>query len=239
MPASAARPPVVGIAGELWEITTALGRTTFHGAREAYVDAVTRAGGVAVVLPVVDAALAGAVCRSVDAIVLTGGGDVDPHRYGADPVPEVEDVSERRDAFELALVAEALGAGLPILAICRGMQVLNVALGGSLVQHLADPSHNDVPGQCGDAHLVTVATGSALHGIVGEARIAVNSLHHQAVDRLGDGARACAWSDDGTVEALELDGAKVVGVQWHPELRAHTSDHRALFGWLVEAAVRA
>jgi putative glutamine amidotransferase len=190
-----------------------------------YCEQVTAAGGVPVLLPPVPG-IAAAVSR-LDALVLTGGGDIDPAAYGAAPHPRTGGVSAQRDRAELELLAAALAAGLPVLGICRGLQLLNVARGGTLHQHLADlgpsddPGHTPAPGTFG-AHPVKVAAGSMLAGILaGGSPLSVATAHHQAIDRLGAGLTATAWTDDGITEAVELAGEDhhpfVLAVQWHPE----------------------
>lgn len=209
-----------------------------------YVDAVHAAGG----LPLVVAPPEGAFTDGVDmpgwaagvvgaaaALVLTGGGDVDPVRYGGVADDHLGGVLPGRDAAELVLAATALDAGLPVLAICRGMQVLNVALGGDLVGHVPDVIGTDVhrraPGTYGAVGVQT-AVGSTVHRLLGP-QASVPCSHHQAVGRLGDGLVATAWADDGLVEAVERRGGGfVVGVQWHPEER----DGAALFEAVVAAA---
>jgi putative glutamine amidotransferase len=204
----------------------------------AYCDAVTAAGGLPVMLP---CALGSTeVLERCDALVLTGGADVDPQRYGADPHPEVYGVDPRRDAVELALIDTALARGIPILAVCRGMQVLNVALGGTLVQHIdpADGEHHaawDL--QVDEAvHEVEFTVGSTASACFGSA-LGVNSLHHQALDRLGHGLVATGWAADGTIEAAEVPGRPLLAVQWHPELMAVQPD--PAFRWIVEQALNA
>jgi gamma-glutamyl-gamma-aminobutyrate hydrolase PuuD len=183
-----------------------------------YIDIVAAAGGVPVVLPpLVEAA--GAVAR-LDALLLSGGGDVAPDRYGATPHTRTGRPDPQRDAAELAALDAALAAGLPVLGVCRGAQLLNVAGGGTLHQHLPDvvghDGHNPTPGAFTD---VDVRLDPA--GRVGAAigpRLRVRCHHHQAVDRLAPGLVATGWAADGTVEAVE-DATRwfVVGVQWHPE----------------------
>jgi putative glutamine amidotransferase len=203
-----------------------------------YLQQVTAAGGIPVLLPPLPG-VAAAVTR-LDGLILTGGGDVDPGRYGEAPHPRTTRVSEPRDAAELELVGAALGAGLPVLGICRGMQLLNVARGGTLRQHLPeDAGHASVPGTFG-SHPVRVAPGTRLAGILGDdaGELDVPTAHHQGVGALGDGLVATAWAADGVIEAVELAGAGsgepdpfVVAVQWHPEA---STDRR-----LVEALVAA
>ena len=187
-----------------------------------YIDALHRAGAVeAAMLAVpIDGTAARARLERVDGLVLTGGPDVDPSRYGQSPHPETYGVSAVRDHFEEALALAALEVGMPVLAICRGIQVLNVALGGSLVQHLPDiTSQVHRPGA---RHAVDVTPGSRIHAALGTERAIGLSWHHQAIDRLGAGLVVTGRADDGTVEAVELEGPVdgapwVVGVQWHPE----------------------
>jgi putative glutamine amidotransferase len=233
--------PLIAISGRRWPGSTisglpdnfaALGVDLHIGA---YADSVDAAGGVPVLLPCSDAALQ--ALDHVHGLVMTGGSDVDPQRYGAEPHPEVYGVDAERDRVELALVARALEIGLPVLAICRGMQVLNVALGGTLVQHL-DPGvgdHHAAWNVDADSlvHEATFAHDSLVASCYGVAA-AVNSLHHQALDRLGDGLVATGWSSDGTIESAECPGHPVLAVQWHPELvRGHPEPS---FAWLIRTA---
>jgi putative glutamine amidotransferase len=227
-------------------ITAAPGRNGDRPAEvlnRAYVDAVVRVGALPLVLPVLDPAYTGTVLDAVDALVLSGGGDVDPRRYGQDPVPEVYGVDERRDEWELALARAALGRGVPVLAVCRGMQVLNVAFGGTLVQDLASITEDDHRvAELRDrvVHHVDVEPVSKLVEVLGAERIGANTLHHQAVCDVGAGLRAVAWAHDGTIEAIESEDARpVLGVQWHPELLVHRTPHRRLFEWVVQEARRA
>jgi putative glutamine amidotransferase len=203
-----------------------------------YTDAIAAAGGIPVLLPPVPA-IEDALAR-LDGLLLSGGGDIDPARYGAVPAPQLTSVREERDAAEFALLDAALSLRLPVLGICRGLQVINVARGGSLHQHLPDvvghEGHAPVPGGFGE-HPVQVAPGSRLSGILDRAGglpIATPTHHHQAVDRLGKGLTATAWAADGTVEAFEADGGDsfLVAVQWHPE----AGDDPSLFRAMVAAA---
>lgn len=179
----------------------------------AYVRAVVKAGGLPVLLPVVDVADLGALLDMVDGLVVSGGGDVDPALYDEEAVESVGGVDRPRDDFDIALWHAVLERPLPTLGICRGTQILNVALGGSLLQ--------DIDGHSSTDHRVSTAGGESF---------TVNSLHHQAIDRLGDGVRVTARSDDETVEGIEVTGAAhVVAVQWHPELLRHEPAQLALF----------
>jgi putative glutamine amidotransferase len=198
-----------------------------------YVDQVALAGGAPVMLPPVPGAES-AIGR-LDGLILSGGPDIEPARYGAQPGPETTIVRRGRDAAEIAFFLAALSAGIPVLGICRGMQLMNVALGGTLIQHLPDvvghDEHSPVPGAMG-SHQVTVGPGARLAGILGEDARVVPTHHHQGVDKLGAGLIPTAWALDGTVEAVERDGPFAVGVQWHPE----AGDDPALFLALIEAA---
>jgi putative glutamine amidotransferase len=192
--------------------------------REDYVRSVEQAGAVPVALPPAEAGDAPLVLDRLDGLVLSGGVDVDPVLYGREPHPKLARVDRRRDDFELALVAEALRRDLPVLGICRGQQVLNVARGGTLVQDI--PSQwtgamgHDVRGRrWRRAHDVDVLPGTRLRAVLGRDVVPVNSFHHQAVEDLGDGLVVSARCPaDGMIEGVELPSARfVVAVQWHPE----------------------
>jgi len=203
-----------------------------------YIRALEQAGGVPLLIPA-QASLPTLVALMgvADGLVLTGGGDVNPARYGKERHPAVAGVSDERDAAEEAVLNLALDRGLPIFAICRGMQLLNVALGGTLVQ--------DLPGEFPDAlvhgprsdHSVSIAPDSRLARLIAMEAAGVNSRHHQAVKKLGEGLKAVAWSPDGVIEGIEMPGRWVVGVQWHPEDMVEDSEaSRRLFAGVVEAA---
>jgi putative glutamine amidotransferase len=194
---------------------------------------VQRAGGLAAMLPPDDPAYAAAAVARLDGLVIAGGPDVEPVRYGAEPHPRTGPPARERDAWELALIDAALTARVPLLGICRGMQLLNVALGGTLVQHL--DGHAEVVGVFGN-HAVKPVPGSLYAAVVPD-ETSVPAYHHQAVDRLGEGLVPSAYADDGTVEALELPSGEgwVLGVQWHPEMGEDVRVMRAL----VEASARA
>jgi putative glutamine amidotransferase len=198
-----------------------------------YVRQVSAAGGIPLLLPPIPDDVE--VLGRLDAVVLAGGADVDPERYGAERSPRSGPAAADRDEAELALLEAAVSRDLPVLAVCRGLQLLTVLRGGSLVQHLPDVVGNDAhvpsPGTYGD-NAVRIAPGSRLAGLLGTKAVWA-CHHHQAVDRLGEGLTAVAWAEDGTVEAAELDGARfVVGVQGHPEV----GDDARLFEGLVEVA---
>lgn len=229
------RRPVVGLTTYaertrfgVWDVDAAV----LH---QSYVDCVVRAGGVPVLLPPTGEGHR-EVLSLLDALVLTGGADVEPARYGRTAHPSTVTRAARDDA-EFALVDAALAASMPVLGVCRGMEVLNVALGGTLVQHLPDTgttAHQPAIATFGRT-VVTLAEGSRAAAILGN-ETDCRCYHHQAVDSLGDGLCAVGWAADGTVEAVELPGDRfVLGVQWHPE--QDSADLR-LFGALVEAAGR-
>ena len=196
-----------------------------------YVRAVERAGGRAVLIPPDDEGNE-EVLDALDGLIFSGGNDMGAETYGAAPDPATNGVNARRDSGELALLTAALARDLPVLAICRGVEVLNVVRGGDLVQHLPDvvgsEAHRAVVGEFSQ-HPVRVLSDSRL----GEVRGDVMSHHHQGLGRIGDGLREVAWAEDGVVEAVE-DPAKsfVIGVLWHPE----AGEDQRLFEQLVEAA---
>lgn len=191
---------------------------------------VQRAGGLAAMLPPDDPERAAEAVARLDGLVIAGGPDVEPVRYGAEREERTGPPAPDRDAWELALIDAALAAGVPLLGICRGMQLLNVALGGTLVQHI--DGHAEVVGVFG-GHAVKPVPGSLYAGVVPEETF-VPTYHHQAVDRLGEGLIPSAYAADGTVEAVELPSANwVLGVQWHPEMGDDVRVMRAL----VEAAM--
>jgi putative glutamine amidotransferase len=216
------------------------GPTLLHTANRFYVDSVVRAGGVPVVLPVLAPELAGDALAGVDGLVLTGGGDVAPDVYGQEAVDETHGVDARRDAWEVALLRVALDRKLPLLATCRGIQVLNVALGGTLVQHVpaaTGAGHGFAARYAETVHPVRLDPACRLARVLGTTEVQVNSLHHQAVDAVGVGVRAVGWAPDGTIEAVEVEGhPELVAVQWHPELLEDDPVHQGLFHALVETA---
>lgn len=177
---------------------------------------VQRAGGLAVMLPPDTPERAAAAVARIDGLVVAGGPDVDPSRYGAERSPLTGPPAPERDTWELALIEAALAARVPLLGVCRGMQLLNVALGGTLVQHI--DGHADGVGIFG-RHSVKPVPGTLYAAAVPE-ETSVPTYHHQAVDRLGKGLAVSAYAEDGTVEAIELPESDgwVVGVQWHPEM---------------------
>lgn len=211
----------------------------------AYPDAAQRAGAVPVVIP----PLRGPdeiepLLHRLGGLLLSGGPDVHPAAYGHAPHPALGPTEPDLDAFELELLRRADAIGMPILALCRGAQVLNVARGGTLVQDLPDAvgtavGHRQSEPGTQVTHPVAIAAGTRLEAIMGAGEHEVNSFHHQAADELGRGLRAAAWSPDGVVEAIEaVDREFVVGVQWHAESLVDRADNCALFEAWVDAAAR-
>jgi putative glutamine amidotransferase len=204
-----------------------------------YSAAIQRAGALALILPPDDAVVSApdSLLDRIDALLLAGGADVDPATYGAAPHPEVRFTWPERDRFEVALARRALDRAMPLLGVCRGMEILNVALGGTLLQHLDDvigtDQHRHTPGAFGD-HEVRLEPGSRAARAAGSERTIVKSHHHQGIDQLGEGLVATGWSmNDELIEAIELPGeGYALGVLWHPE---EDGESRVIAS-LVEAA---
>jgi putative glutamine amidotransferase len=209
-----------------------------------YVRAIEAAGGLPVVLPALDEDAVEPLVGQLAGLCLSGGPDLEPAAYGALPHAALGPTEPHVDRFELAAARRAWDLGVPLLAICRGTQALNVARGGTLLQHLPDVAgehlrHRQAEPANRTTHAVRIEGGTALAGLIGEEEIQVNSFHHQAVDRLGDGLRVTARSTDGVVEGVEATGRPfVIGVQWHAECLAARTGERALFAGLVRAASR-
>jgi putative glutamine amidotransferase len=238
------RSPVIGVTTSL-----TVDRTPERAyVNAAYLAAVQQAGGVPLLLPPhLDERARDALWNRLDGLLLTGGGDVDPARFGEPRHPAVAEVSDRRDALELELTTRAIDTGLPLFAICRGMQVLNIALGGTLYQDIASEIglaivHSQQAPRSEPTHRVKIdVERGRLGAILGVPELTVNSFHHQALKRLGRGLDVIARALDDVVEAVELSGARglVIGVQWHPEdLVARDAAARRLFAALVDAAAR-
>jgi putative glutamine amidotransferase len=199
----------------------------------AYAAAVFEAGGLPVHLPVdVDP---GEYAGRLDGVLLPGGTDVDPALYGEAALTDMYPPERERDDYEAALLDGAIATATPVLGICRGLQLINVHLGGSLHQHIPEHARYDV-GPAAETHDVTFVPDSVLGAMYGE-RLAVNSLHHQTVKALADGLHATATSPDGEVEGIEHATLPIVAVQWHPEMMTGRSSD-PLFAWLVAAATR-
>ena len=213
-----------------------------------YIRAVERAGGVPLLLtPYHSPEALARFGEQISGILLTGGGDIDPVRFGEAAHPKTDLISLERDELELERVTrQAIDTGLPLLAICRGLQVVNVALNGTLHQHVPDAfgDHiaHDQPGARSDrTHEVTIEGGTLLARVAGGERLRVNSFHHQAINELGKGLRPVAWAEDKVIEAVEMPGARgfVLAVQWHPEeLVEDDPAALRLFRSLVDAASR-
>lgn len=208
-----------------------------------YIQSVLRAGAAPAVLPLTeDEHVQIALLTRLDGLLLSGGPDVDPVLYGEEKLPCCGEILAVRDAMELSLFRKALKIGLPVLGICRGLQVMNVALGGTLYQDIATQLPGAIKHPCYDTprdkvHEVTVADQSLLHRISGLTRIGVNSRHHQGVKRLANGLVATAYSEDGLIEAFDYPAEKfVMAVQWHPEsLSDRYPEAQAIFNAFAEA----
>lgn len=218
------------------------------GVRRHYLESITRAGGLPVLLPVsAPQEDLQAILGRLDGLLLTGGADIDPARYGEAAAPELGPLVPERDAAEIPLVRSAREADLPVLGICRGAQVMNVAAGGTLIQDIGrclgiPRERHDQPEDYGvTTHRVRIEPGTLLERIVGAGEIEVNSRHHQAVGRLGEGLVLCGRSDgDGIVESF-CDPSRrfFLAVQWHPEMLSHEhAEAHALFVALVRASSR-
>ncbi|MEV0369761.1 gamma-glutamyl-gamma-aminobutyrate hydrolase family protein [Streptomyces sp. NPDC050636] len=224
------QPPLIGISTYQQEASWGVWNLPAALVPAGYPRLVQRSGGLAALLPPGDPATAATVVGRLDGLVIAGGADVAPARYGAQPHPRTGPPSLDRDAWELALIEAALAGGVPMLGICRGLQLLNVALGGTLVQHL--DGHAGPPGVF-EQHDIKPCPGTLLAGALPEP-VSVPTYHHQSVDRLGSGLLASAYAEDGTIEALELPDARgfTLAVQWHPE----AGDDTRVMDALVAAA---
>jgi putative glutamine amidotransferase len=225
-------------------------RRPIYASNQTYARAVAQAGGIPVLIPpLADLPEASAIAGWMDGLLLAGGSDVDPSLYDEAPAPDAGASDPERDRLELALVRMALDEALPIFGVCRGLQVLNVARGGSLYQHVpaerpSDIDHEQVgqPKRTHIAHAISVESGSRLASILGDdlTVTGVNSFHHQAVKRLGEGLKVTAVAEDGIIEAVEMaDSPFVLAVQYHPEeLVVSDLGSRRLFSAFVEASAR-
>lgn len=231
--------PLIGITGEkkpastlvdVLDVLRAVDIDVYYGD---YARAVQRAGGIPVWIP---ADVGPEVLERLDGLLLSGGDDIDPAEFGHEPDPALGNTNSQRDAHERGLLDAALATDLPVLGVCRGAQMMNVHLGGTLHQHL--PAHVEPSGDpAATHHCIAFAPGSVAHAVYGD-EIEVNSLHHQGIDQLGNGVipvgRTVGGPDDGLVEAVEVDGKTALGVQWHPELLGGVDPAVV---WLVEQAV--
>ncbi len=225
-------PPLIGITAIPRPVQTMYGPADAHTSTDALTSSVIAAGGVPVLLPVVPAEHAALQLRGLDGLVLAGGQDVDPTTYGRAAAADGAWVHRGRDEHELALLAAAREAGLPVLGVCRGLQLANVMLGGDLIEHV--DGHDAGARYDVDLHPVRVAEGSELARATGGGELAVNSLHHQVVGELAPGLRATASAADGLPEAAEaVEGPWFVAVQWHPELMGRVPGGLDLFEALV------
>jgi putative glutamine amidotransferase len=235
------REPLVGVTTSI-----TIGQTPERAyVNSAYLHALQQAGGVPVLLPPqLSKASLERLVRGLDALLLTGGGDVDPATFGEAPHPTLYEVAPSRDALETQVTHMALEKRMPLLAICRGIQVLNVALGGSLHQDVAtepgtDIQHSQKEARDQTTHKVMVTPQSRLARVLGTEDVEVNSFHHQVVKSLGRGLVPVAWAPDQLIEGVELDDDSrwVLGIQWHPEhLVGGSEPARRLFSALVTAA---
>jgi putative glutamine amidotransferase len=220
-----------------------------YGNNQAYVRAIERAGGAPVLIPLLESPESvTAIRRRLDGLLLTGGGDLDPALYGEAPLPECGEPERERDEVEVALTRWALDERLPLLGVCRGMQLLNVVQGGSLYQDIVTqrpgaPRHDIIERPRGSrSHEIAIDPSSRLAAILGAPRQQVNSLHHQAVNRVGAGIEVVAWSEDGIAEAMELpDHPFALAVQYHPEelVPEDEASHRLFAAFVHACAERA
>jgi putative glutamine amidotransferase len=237
------RRPLIGLSGRRWPVERVphLPQGALYGEEvdlhlSEYPKGIAAVGGLPVQLTR-DADTSDMISR-LDGLVMTGGADPDPSLYGEDPHPQLGEIEPGRDEWEIGLIRAALDRRLPMLCVCRGAQLLNIALGGSLVQHLDQSDAHAVltESRTNRCHTVMVSAGSRLASLYG-SHVATNSLHHQAVGRSGTGVIVTATAEDGVVEGFELDRRpEVLAVQWHPEMLAEQPD--PAFAWLIGEARR-
>jgi putative glutamine amidotransferase len=233
--------PIIGITSGLAQNKSG---ATICQVGQAYINAISRAGGLPVIIPI-GIGEQGAIdlVDTLDGILFTGGGDIDPVHFNGEPHPRVYGIEPERDRLEFTLLKAVLDRHIPFLAICRGIQVLNVAFSGTLHTHIQDQlpeamKHDWFPGYPRDkiAHSVSLTCGSILNNIFDEDDIQVNSLHHQGIDKVGNGLEAIAFAPDGLVEGLVVNGEKfALGVQWHPECLPDDAGTQNLFKKFVDS----
>jgi putative glutamine amidotransferase len=232
--------PLVLISSGTVNVDLGLRRESVFTGRN-YALAIHAEGGLPVVAPVLDPSAAEEAIARVDALLLSGGADIDPAHFGQAPQPDLGVVDPERDAFEMALYRAARTAGKPVFGVCRGIQLINVAEGGSLHQHLPalgrGLQHSQADRGGLPHHRVALAEGSKLRAAFGADAVFVNSYHHQGLDRLGEGLQTVAHAEDGLVEAVEgTSGAWLLAVQWHPEMSYATHpDQRPPFRAFLDA----
>lgn len=233
--------PIIGVTSPM--STNASGSPVLQ-LGQAYIDAIQKAGGIPLVIPIgIDQVKIKSLLSRLDGLLLSGGGDIDPRTFKGASHPKVYGTSPERDSLEFYLLEEAVTSNKPFLAICRGIQVLNVAFGGDLYTHIQDQvekslKHDWFPKFPRDklAHTVRLIPGSKLHRIFNTDEIRVNSLHHQGIKTVGKGLKATAFAPDGLVEGLEVDGAGfALGVQWHPECLPDDTKMQDLFKAFISA----
>jgi putative glutamine amidotransferase len=231
-----AKKPIIGITGAYVQHNQHMEGVYVH---HDYHHSVAANGGVPIILPFINPEIALEMLKLCDGIILSGGEDVDPQLYGQDPHVHLGPTIPERDLVEISIVKYALEYNIPLFAICRGVQILNVALGGTLIQDISsqieDPlQHSQIVNRSRDTHWVTICKDSKLHQMIGSERIRVNSLHHQALDCLSTDLRVVATASDGIIEAVEYihPTTFTVGVQWHPE--SMTSTNRLMNKLFVE-----
>jgi putative glutamine amidotransferase len=239
--------PLIGITTGRRDVQSSAGVTLHHVINAGYVDAVVRTGGVAVLLPPGQPGSVGTLVARLDGLVLSGGGDIDPAAYGGSTNAALYEVDPTRDEFEFALAREAAEQRIPTLAICRGMQVCNVALGGSLIEDIPSQvpdhlQHSRIGEHVYERHQeISLEPGCMVAEAIGTATLLVNSIHHQAVRTLAPSLRVVGRSDDGVVEALQADDDSwpLWAVQWHPEYLSQRDDEGLLLFRALTAAAAA
>ena len=219
----------------------ARGGRRFDATPHEYVAAVLQAGGLPLLIPPAPPELATQAVESFDGVLLTGGGDISPDCYGETTVKETTGVDDDRDRSELALVAAAVAHGIPVLGVCRGAQLVNVAFGGTLRQHLLASNgvrHTQPRRRYETVHGVVLEPNSLLAHLIGSRELEVNSIHHQGIADVGRDLDAAGRAEDGLVEVIENRDRRVLAVQWHPECLPHEQVSKRLFSWLVEESGR-